>query len=131
MAKKKESQGPSPDQLAAETLKAISANLKAKGYSSSAALKSEEDGVAAAVHWGMHQGVETPRIFALALPRDVWERANANEVQRLSYEMPSPDTPEDQYPQFGSVSDGEHERFFDLSFPPARDRPTAGPGGDQ
>ena len=116
--KKEKAQDPTPDQQAAEALKAISAKLKASGYSSAAALKSEEEGVAAAMHWGMHQGVETPRIFALALPKDAWERANADEVYRLSYTMPSRDTPEDEFPQFGSVSDGEHERFFDLSFPP-------------
>ena len=119
MAKKKEkAQEPSPEQMAAQALKEISSKLKQKGYVSAAALKSEEPSLAAAIHWGMHEGVETPRIFALALPKEAWERANANEVQRLSYEMPSPDTPEDQYPQFGFVSDGEHEAFFDLTFPP-------------
>lgn len=119
MAKKKEkSQEPSPDQMATQTLKNVSFKLKREGFISAVALKSEEPGLAAAIHWGMHLGVETPRLFALALPRDAWERANANEVQKLSYEMPSPDTPEDQYPQFGFVSDGEHEAFFDLSFPP-------------
>jgi type I restriction enzyme M protein len=119
MARKDEkSQTPTPEQVAEQTLQAISAKLKEKGYASAAALKSGEPGLAAAIHWGMHQGLETPRILALALPMDAWERANANEVQRLSYEMPSPDTPEDQYPQFGFVSDGDHEAFFDLNFPP-------------
>jgi len=116
--KKEKVQEPSPEQMAAQTLKKVSSKLKQNGYISEATLKSDEPGLAAAIHWGMHLGVETPRIFALALPKDAWERANANEVQRLSYEMPSPDTPEDQYPQFGCVSDGEHEAFFDLSFPP-------------
>ncbi|MBM4287441.1 MAG: SAM-dependent methyltransferase [Deltaproteobacteria bacterium] len=119
MAKTKDqSQELTPEQAAAQTLKVLAAELKIKGYNSEVALKSEEPGVAAAIHWGMHQGVETPRIFALALPKEAWERANANEVQRLSYEMPSPDTPEDKYPQFGFVADGQHEAFFDLSFPP-------------
>jgi len=111
-------QTPSPEHVANQTLKSMSSTLKEKGYGLIAALKSEEPDLSAAIHWGMHQGLETPRILALALPEEVWERANANEVQRLSYEMPSPDTPEDQYPQFGFVSDGEHEKFFDLSFPP-------------
>ena len=116
--KKDKSQAPTPHHSTAQTLQAVSAKLREKGYELSAALKSKESEIAAAIHWGMYQGVETPRIFALALPREAWERANANEVQRHSYEMPSPDTPEDQYPQFGVVSDGEHEAFFDLSFPP-------------
>ena len=119
MARKDEkSQTPIPEQEAERTLQAVSAKLTDKGYVSAATLKSVEQGLAAAIHWGMHQGLETPRIFALALPKDAWERANANEVQRLSYEMPPPDTPEDQYPQFGFVSDGVHEAFFDLTFPP-------------
>lgn len=119
MAKNKDqSQELTPEQVAAQTLKALSTELKVKGYNSEVALKSDEPGMAAAIHWGMNQGVETPRIFALALPKEAWERANANEVQRLSYEMPSPDTPEDKYPQFGFVADGQHEAFFDLSFPP-------------
>ena len=76
MTKKKEkAQEPSPDQMAAQTLKEVSSKLKQKGYVSAAALKSDEPGLAAAIHWGMHEGVETPRIFALALPKEAWERA--------------------------------------------------------
>ncbi len=75
------------------------------------------DGKAAAIVWGQYQGVETPRILLLALPPGQWERANAEYVQQQSYTLPSADTPEDKYPQFGVVTDGEHKAFFDLGYP--------------
>lgn len=106
-----------PANIAADALRTISEKLKQAGYDSRVNLPSQEDGIAARIHWGSHHGVETPRVFALALPKDAWDRANANEVQRLSYELPPPTTKEDQYPQFAIVSDGEHTAYFYLSFP--------------
>ena len=106
-----------PESVAQDALRTISEKLKQAGYDSTVNLQSQDDGVAARIHWGSHHGVETPRVFALALPKDAWGRANANEVQRLSYEMPPPTTKEDQYPQFAIVSDGEHTAYFYLSFP--------------
>ncbi|MEQ8819808.1 MAG: N-6 DNA methylase [Sumerlaeia bacterium] len=118
MAKTKTKEAaPTPEQVAQDTLRSLSEKLKQAGYDSTVNLQSREDGVAARIHWGSHHGVETPRVFALVLPKDAWDRANANEVQRLSYELPPPTTKEDQYPQFAVVSDGEHTAYFYLSFP--------------
>ena len=74
---------------------------------------------------GAPQGVETPRVLALVLPAGAWGRANADEVQMLSWTLPPPETPQDQYPQFADVkdADGKLEAFFDLA-PGARIRST-------
>ncbi|HYX16645.1 MAG TPA: N-6 DNA methylase [Nostoc sp.] len=80
-------------------------------------LQKSLDKEVAAIVWGQFQGVETPRIFLLALPPGQWEKANANYVQELSYTLPAADTLEDQYPQFGVVTDGEHQAVFDLGYP--------------
>jgi type I restriction enzyme M protein len=46
-----------------------------------------------------------------------WARANADEVQVLSYTLPPPDTAPDHFPQFAIVKDAEAklEAFFDLA----------------
>ncbi|MDM0077458.1 N-6 DNA methylase [Variovorax sp. J2P1-59] len=83
-------------------------------------LKANEPGMSAAMVWGRHQGVETPRVLALVLPAGAWSRSNADDVQVLSYTLPPPETPADQYPQFAIVRDaeGKLESFFDLAYPP-------------
>jgi type I restriction enzyme M protein len=83
-------------------------------------LKASEPGMSAAMVWGRHQGVETPRLLALVLPAGAWSRSNADDVQVLSYALPPPETPADQYPQFAIVRDaeGKLESFFDLAYPP-------------
>ncbi|BAZ08873.1 N-6 DNA methylase [Calothrix sp. NIES-4071] len=80
-------------------------------------LNSDSNDIAAAIVWGQYRGVETPRIFLLALAPGNWEKANANYVQELSYTLPPADTKEDEYPQFGVVTDGEHKAIFDLGYP--------------
>lgn len=94
--------------------------LASVGFTETLDLNASEPGMSAAVVWGRHEGVETPRILALVLPAGAWGRANADEVQVLSYSLPPPETPPDQYPQFAVVKDaeGKLEAFFDLAYPP-------------
>lgn len=101
-------------------LKSLVHQLAGAGFADVQDLKASEPGMSAAVVWGRHQGVDTPRILALVLPSGAWSRANADEVQVLSYSLPPPETPADQYPQFAVVkdADGKLEAFFDLAYPP-------------
>lgn len=101
-------------------LKAMVHRLSGAGFDQSLELKASEPGMSAAVVWGRHEGVETPRILALVLPAGAWVRANADEVQVLSYSLPPPETQADQYPQFAVVKDaeGKLEAAFDLAYPP-------------
>ena len=59
--------------------------------------------MSAAVAWGRHEGVETPRVLALVLPSGAWDRSNADSVQMLSYTLPPPEAAPDQFPQFAAV----------------------------
>ena len=81
-------------------------------------LHSDDESEAAAIVWGQYQGVETARIFLLVLAEGNWDKANANYVQEKSYTLPSPDTTEDEYPQFAIVTDGQNKIMFDLGHPP-------------
>ena len=101
-------------------LQSIVHRLSGAGFDQSLALKPSEPGMLAAVVWGRHEGAETPRILALVLPAGAWGRANADEVQMLSFSLPSPETQEDQFPQFAIVKDAEDklEAVFDLAYPP-------------
>ena len=81
--------------------------------------------------WGLHRGVDTPRVFLLALPAGNWEKANADYVYQLSWTQTPTELADDQYPKFGVVSDGEHEAIFDLEYPPAPDRPAPEHRGDR
>ena len=98
-------------------LASLTHELVTAGFDQKTDLKASESGVAAAVVWGRHEGAETPRILALVLPTAEWGRANADEVQMLSWTLPSPDTAQDQYPQFAIVRDTEDKlrAFFDLA----------------
>lgn len=100
-------------------LKSMVHQLSDAGFDQSLDLKASEPGLSAAVVWGRHRGVETPRVLALVLPAGAWGRANADEVQVLSYSLPPPETAADQYPQFAVVkdADGKLEAFFDLAYP--------------
>jgi type I restriction enzyme M protein len=102
------------------TLKEMVRRLASTGFDQTIDLKANEPGMSAAVVWGRHQGVETPRLLALVLPSGAWNRSNADDVQVLSYSLPPPETPADQYPQFAIVRDaeGKLESFFDLAYPP-------------
>lgn len=100
-----------------EILATLCQQYKSADFDKLITLTSSADEEAAAIVWGQYQGVETPRIFLLALAPGQWDKANAEYVQQKSYTLPPADTKEDEFPQFAVVSDGEHKTFFELSFP--------------
>lgn len=104
----------------AGVLKGLLHTLGGGGFDQRVELKATEPGMSAAVAWGRHEGVETPRVLALVLPPGAWDRSNADTVQMLSYTLPPPETAADQFPQFAAVKDakGKLEAFFDLAYPP-------------
>jgi type I restriction enzyme M protein len=92
-------------------------NLAAQGFDQRLSLDAAEQGQACSMAWGTYRGIETPRVFLLALPAGNWEKANADYVQQLSWTQAPTDLADDQFPKFGLVSDGEHEAIFDLEYP--------------
>ena len=109
--------------VSAETdvLRGVLATLASAGFDQSASLSPGEAGMSAALAWGRHEGAQTPRILALVLPPHSWERSNADSVQALSYTLPPPETPPENYPQFAVVRDaaGKLEPVYvDLTYPP-------------
>lgn len=92
---------------------------KAKNLGYDHELKLENTGdQAACIVWAMNRGVETSRVFLLALPPGSWEKANAEYVQQRMWDLTPTDTAEDAYAKFGFVADGTgNERFFDLEYP--------------
>jgi hypothetical protein len=92
-----------------------------RGFDQKVDLKASEPGMSAASMCGV--ATKAPRRRASwrsCLPAGAWGRANADEVQVLSYSLPEPETEADQYPQFAVVKDAEDklEVFFDLAYPP-------------
>lgn len=121
MAKKKKTDEDNQFDMFSEAKNALLKMLEKlteQGYDQMIELNGEEHEAAAATVWGRHEGVDTPRILVLRLPSGQWERSNADQVQNLSWSISPPDTPEDQYPLFAVVSDGENEAFFDIGYPP-------------
>ncbi len=116
MAKTK-TEGKQESSVVQEILATLCQQYKSASFDKLILLTSSADEEAAAIVWGQYQGVETPRIFLLALAPGHWDKANAEYVQQKSYTLPPADTKEDEFPQFGVVSDGEHKTFFELSFP--------------
>lgn len=55
-------------------LKSLLHNLSGAGFHQHAELKQSEAGMSAAIAWGRHEGVETPRLLALVLPSGAWDR---------------------------------------------------------
>src|SRR5262249_12350829 len=100
-----------------ETLAALEKKLADQEFTHRLDLEPAEEGQGCSIVWGTHRGVETPRVFLLALPAGSWEKANADYVYQLSFTQAPTDLAEDQYPKFGIVSDGEHEAIFDLEYP--------------
>ena len=122
-AKKKQKKADQATTIASEEtslLKAMVHRFSDAGFDQSLDVKASEPGMSAAVVWGRHEGVDTPRILTLVLPAGAWGRANADEVQMLSYTLPPPETQADHFPQFAIVKDaeGKLEAFFDLAYPP-------------
>jgi type I restriction enzyme M protein len=100
-----------------EALTALEKKLADQAFTQRLALDAAEAGQACSMVWGSHRGVETPRVFLLALPPGNWEQANADYVQQLSWTQAPTDLGDEQYPKFGIVTDGEHEAIFDLEYP--------------
>jgi type I restriction enzyme M protein len=98
-------------------LQALTNSLEAAGFDQILDLKVNEPGIAASIVWGRHEGTETARILVMVVPASEWGRANANDVQMLSWTLPPSDTAQDQYPLFAVVKDSEDklEAFFDLA----------------
>jgi type I restriction enzyme M protein len=99
------------------TLAALEKKAKGQGFDHKLAVESSSGEDAAAIAYGMHLGVETPRLFLLALPTGAWEKATAENIQQRMWDLTPSDTAQDAYPKFGVVSDGEKERLFDLQYP--------------
>ncbi|MBD2487173.1 class I SAM-dependent DNA methyltransferase [Aulosira sp. FACHB-615] len=116
MAKTK-TEGKQESSVVQEILATLCQQYNNDGFNNLVTLTSSADEEGAAIVWGQYQGVETPRIFLLALAPGQWNKANAEYVQQKSYTLPPADTREDEFPQFAVVSDGEHKTFFELSFP--------------
>ena len=100
-----------------EALTALEKKLAEQAFAQRLALDAAEAGQACSMVWGAHRGVETPRVFLLALPLGKWEQANADYVQQLAWSQAPTDLGDEQYPKFGVVTDGEHEAIFDLEYP--------------
>ncbi len=98
-------------------LVALEKNLAEQKFDQRFELDAAEEGQACSMVWGTHRGVDTPRVFLLALPAGTWEKANADYVQQLSWTLSPTDLADDQFPKFGVVTDGEHEAIFDLEYP--------------
>ncbi|MBD1999294.1 N-6 DNA methylase [Leptolyngbya sp. FACHB-541] len=99
------------------TMAFLKKEMERKQFSQIKDLTGGAEKQAAAVAYGVYKGVETPRILLLVLELGQWEKASADYVQQQSYELTPPGTPEEQYPQFAIVSDGEHQKIFDITFP--------------
>ena len=100
-----------------EALTTLEKKLAGQAFTQRLALDAAEAGQACLMVWGSHRGIETPRVFLLALPPGTWEQANADYVQQLSWTQAPTDLADEQYPKFGVVTDGEHEAIFDLEYP--------------
>jgi len=98
-------------------LVALEKKLAEQKFGQRLELDAAEEGQACSMVWGTHRGVDTPRVFALALPAGSWEKANADYVQQLSWTLSPTELADDQFPKFGVVTDGEHEAIFDLEYP--------------
>lgn len=101
-----------------QTLVSLETNLAAQHFVNRLELEAAEEEQSCSIAWGIHEGVETPRIFLLALASGNWQKANADYVQQISWTQAPTALSDEQYPKFGVVSDGEHEAIFDLEYPP-------------
>lgn len=93
------------------------AKLKVQQFDRVEPLSVSEEGQLATVVWGSYKGTPTPRIFVWALSSGQWEKANADEVQSVCWGLMPAETSEEQYPQFGVVTDDGHVACFDISYP--------------
>lgn len=102
----------------AEVLAALETRLAGEKFDQRLELDPPEDDQACSMVWGEHRGEETPRIFVLALPPGSWDKANADHVAQLGWTQAPTGLPDDQFPKFALVGDGQNEAIFDLEYPP-------------
>lgn len=114
--KKTAKKEPEPS-ISIATLVGMESKLKDQKFGKKLELEAAEEAQACSMVWGTHKGVDTPRVFLLALEKGNWELANPEHVQQLSWTLAPTDLAEDQYPTFGIVSDGDNEAIFDLEYP--------------
>jgi len=92
--------------------------LKALGFDYELPLTASAPGEQACVVWARPKGNETPRIFLLLVASDQWDKVNANWVETRLFELLPTEIPENEYPKFAYVSDGDaKESVFDLEYP--------------
>lgn len=87
--------------------------LKLQGFDRVQPLEVSEEGQAAAIAWGRHQGVDTPRILVWAVVPEQWELVNPESVQQNSWNWMPTGTSDDDYAQFGLATDGTNQLFFE------------------
>jgi type I restriction enzyme M protein len=112
MAKKTEKAAETKDLFAP-----LKAKLKAQGFDYELPLSATVPEQACIV-WARPKGNDTPRILLLLVASDQWDKVNANWVETRMFELLPTEIPEDQYPKFAYVSDGDAKvSVFDLEYP--------------
>ena len=95
----------------------LKAKLKSAGYDYETPLTATAPEQACIV-WARPKGNDTPRILLLLADTEQWDKVNANSVEARMFELLPTEIPEDQYPKFAYVSDGEAKvSVFDLEYP--------------
>src|SRR5262245_42660515 len=116
MAKEQLKEG---SKLTTDILESLIARYSHAGFQYQQALDSSAGEDPAAIVWGAHQGVTTPRIFLLALLPGNWDKANPDYLETHALERMPTDAAPDEYAQFAVVADTDgHEVAFDLAYPP-------------
>jgi len=96
----------------------LKAKLKVKGYDYELPLDGSTTGEEACMVWARPKGNDTPRIFLLLVASDQWDKVNANWVETRMFELLPTEIPENEYPKFAYVSDGDAKvSVFDLEYP--------------
>ena len=96
----------------------LKAKLKAQGYDYELPLNATAPGEQACIVWSRPKGNDTPRILLLLVDTEQWDKVNANSVETRMFELLPTEIPEDQYPKFAYVSDGDAKvSVFDLEYP--------------
>ncbi|MEZ0388942.1 MAG: hypothetical protein ACAI34_17850, partial [Verrucomicrobium sp.] len=96
----------------------LKAKLKAEGYDYELPLDGSLVGEQACMLWARPKGNDTPRIFLLLVASDQWDKVNANWVETRMFELLPTEIPENEYPKFAYVSDGDAKvSVFDLEYP--------------
>lgn len=95
----------------------LKAQLKSQGYDYELPLEAEEPEQACVV-WAQPKGNATPRILLLLVASDDWDKVGPNWVETRLFELLPTEIPEEEYPKFAYVSDGDAKvSVFDLEYP--------------